>query len=357
MATTKEEFDLAIQHFATLRGGDIAAYQGVYSSTGEYYPGDIVNDAGTLYVSLTGDCSGPNPLPVSDPNGWLSGGGGDGICGLPPLPPDSTGTVMFPVCADPEGPSSMTLEQLSERLGISDLVRYVVLSDTEATGNATSTIDQTGLPANEYLFTVPDDVNILNIDMIAGGGGGGSNSGGGGGSGALLNNLYNVTPGQVLFFEVGLGGNGGAASNPGTTGGNSRMRQTNSSGIVLLTTQGGQGGDGGDGGVSDGGNGGAGYFGGGGGITGIGGGGFGVINNGSNGLETVPSGTGQGGGDGGIVTPGTGTPGGGGGGPGGGNAHPTGAGDDGSLPGAGGGGGSDTQNGGNGASGQIIISF
>ena len=61
----------------------------------------------------------------------------------------------------------------------------------------------------------------------AGGGGGGSNTstigGGGGGSGAFAQHTFNVTPGTVYDYTVGLGGKGGDPGYDGIAGGYSRF--------------------------------------------------------------------------------------------------------------------------------------
>lgn len=78
-------------------------------------------------------------------------------------------------------------------------------------------------------FIVPDKVTKILVTACAGGGGGGSGysaGGGGGGGGAfVIQQPYEVTPGQVLSITIGKGGTGGVrgsqggGGNAGTAGG------------------------------------------------------------------------------------------------------------------------------------------
>lgn len=566
MAQSVSEFDLLIESFGSLRGGEIVNYQGTYFPSETYMRGDMVTSASTIYVSLTGECGLPNSEPLSNPNAWAVGGSGTGgtsfdICSLPPAPTGATGSPLFAVCmGDGIGSSTITLDQVAERLGVTtartvrydipgtyqfevpegvttlsitvqggqgggggggggtwanfrgggggggagdigdemtisnisvtpgeifDVTvgaggtfgagglqntgfgldafpgddgedgepssvsqgvttivsaaggesgkgggggtftgpqalggalngqpappvpailggsggggplgttsrggdggrsrenttgdpgedgiggspghvtfsftsfgngRYVILSGSGASGTELSTIDQTGLQPNQYYFTVPSGINILNIDMVGGGGGGGGNAGGGGGSGNVVNRLWPVNTSEVYYFEVGIGGASGIGSNNGSDGGTSRMRNVDVNGNLLLIAVGGRGG------VANG-PGGRGYYGGGGGQANVGG--IGIIDDGNNGPTAPIPGNGRGGGEGGLLIAGSGTYGGGGGAAGGGNSTQGGPGTDGTIPGSGGGGGGSTvasipQNGGNGANGQIIIAW
>lgn len=92
-----------------------------------------------------------------------------------------------------------------------------------ATASATKTFDFTG---GEQVFSVPDGVTSL--DVVAVGGKGAAGAGGGtatGGSGASAKGTIPVTPGQILFIEVGgnssgrIGGFNGAGSGGDDTGG------------------------------------------------------------------------------------------------------------------------------------------
>jgi hypothetical protein len=207
-------------------------------------------------------------------------------------------------------------------------------------------------------ITVPKGVGATLATILcwgAGGTGGAGNVNGGGGAsggGFAKTNALSVTDGQTLNFQVGSGTGAGATwvSNTGvvpttTAQGAQGIRGVNG-------TQGAAGGQGAGGVHSTTGqvgdtkfNGGDG--GGGGGVQtngGGGGGGPGDNGNGGNGAANQTAGT-----------AGAGSP--NAGGVGGTGASATVAGTDGAVPGAGGGGGSATQSPGNGANGQIIITF
>jgi len=136
-------------------------------------------------------------------------------------------------------------------------------------------------------FIVPDNITLINIEVVGAGGTGGSNGGGGGGGGGYASGEYTVSPGDVLNVIVGIGGSGGSI---GTT----------SVGTLISATGGENGfsipnpdlGGGGAGGIGiggtianyTGGTGGGGYwtyFGGG------GGGAAGSLGNGTNGGNTI----------------------------------------------------------------------
>lgn len=149
---------------------------------------------------------------------------------------------------------------------------------------------QTYTTPGSQSFVVPLGVNSISADVWgAGGGGGGTSSGnankggGGGGGGYRSNSSIPVTPGETLTIIVGLGGNGGNNAN-GIGGGFSRILR---GGTILIAVDGGNGGIrngvGGTGGAGDvsGGNGGNGSVGGGG-LSGAGG-------NGGNGGNGGPS--------------------------------------------------------------------
>jgi hypothetical protein len=116
-------------------------------------------------------------------------------------------------------------------------------------------------PGTHY-FTVPTGVNNLNIIKLVAGGGGGSGTngagdiwgGGGGGSGGYhVGETLAVTPGEVLQFIVGFGGNSGlvtfngptlcagtSGSTVGTNGGFTKIvRNYNTTPITLLEATGG----------------------------------------------------------------------------------------------------------------------
>lgn len=139
-------------------------------------------------------------------------------------------------------------------------------SASGATSSATVTkvFNSTG---SEQTFKVPDGVTSINVIAIGGKGGDGGASGGAGGIGARVSANLSVTPGQVLFVNVGgngslvvagfnngggLGGNNGTGGQqPGGGGGGATDIRTNSRALVgntlvtRLVTAGGGGGGGG----------------------------------------------------------------------------------------------------------------
>ena len=69
---------------------------------------------------------------------------------------------------------------------------------------------QTFAPAGaEQIFTVPKGVTSLHVVAVGGRGGAGADSGAAGGFGALVTSDVSVTPGQVLYIEVGGNGSNG----------------------------------------------------------------------------------------------------------------------------------------------------
>lgn len=314
--TTSTTFDTIIKQDAILRDGAVVNYNGQYSS-GNYMVGDIVS-LENKYLSLTGACNNPNTEPPPSST-WKA------ITGLPLLENEN----------------------------------YVLLNNSSMSGDI-STITQVG--TGQYHFTTPNQVQILSFYMVAGGGSGGGGaflppsanaSGGGGGSGNILTFYLPVTPGQVLYLEVGKGGQGAEnVTENGNPGGRTRVLFNDQ---VLFTTLGGNGGLHGFGQNPEGGSG---FYGGGAGISGTdptpSSGGIGIMENGGN--STFGE-SGAGGGEGGpTIFVGEFGGGGGGGGPGGGNPNDA---MDGSLPGAGGAGQNAVLSGPSpaGADGQIIITW
>lgn len=135
-------------------------------------------------------------------------------------------------------------------------------------------------------FTVPEFVYKLRVTAWGGGGGGSGQfgagtSGNGGGGGAFAVQYFDVVPGQIIPFVVGMGGTAGVSvGGAGGTGGNTQFLTmtanggTGGSGTVHVSAAGGtatgslraiQGGFG-DGGAQEPGNGGASSLGGAGGV-------------------------------------------------------------------------------------------
>jgi VCBS repeat-containing protein len=77
------------------------------------------------------------------------------------------------------------------------------------------------------IYTVPDGVTFIQIELWGGGGGGGgggngtfclNNGGGGGGGGGYARDTLWVTPGEMIVVNVGSGGAGGGPGQVGTSG-------------------------------------------------------------------------------------------------------------------------------------------
>jgi hypothetical protein len=204
-------------------------------------------------------------------------------------------------------------------------------------------------------FTVPAGVTKIDIEAWGGGGGGAGGSsvvnetsGGGGGGGAYVKiTSMTVTPGQEYTITVGVGGTGG--TNASFDG---KASSVSIGSIIIIEAEGGKGGTNATSSVPGmGGAGGKGTYNGGNGASGVNGfSGFGGGGGSSGGIN-------QNGNDGSSVTGGEAVSGGGKGGNGGLRGQ---VGLSGSEPGGGGGGGSRAtinRAGGNGASGQVVISW
>jgi hypothetical protein len=208
-------------------------------------------------------------------------------------------------------------------------------------------------------FTVPAGVTEITVECWGGGGGGGgSNStlgtryGGGGGGGGFSAATYNVSSGQTYTITIGAGGTSGSNADGGNGG------TTTFSGTAGTLNAGGGGGGkryqgtpqagGGSAGIGNTYNGGIGGTG-----TGNGAGGGGGAGNNGNGTNGGNSATGQGGTGNPDIVPYRG-------GNGGAYRNSNGDGNPGLAPGGGGGGGRSylgNRPGGNGAPGQVIISY
>jgi|GEM_PF-989290 len=72
----------------------------------------------------------------------------------------------------------------------------------------------------EHTWDVPDDVDEVDVLLVAGGGGGGAARGGGGGAGELINKTVDLSSNDSVDITVGAGGDGGIDQN-GINGNNS----------------------------------------------------------------------------------------------------------------------------------------
>ena len=220
------------------------------------------------------------------------------------------------------------------------------------------TISQTFTTPGTATFIVPAGVTSLTVESWGGGGGGGFGrstngaAGGGGGGGGYTLSTIAVTPGASISYTVGAGGAGGTSGGVLATPGDQTIFNSGSPviaggggrGVSVITNTSGAGGTGGTGGTFIGGNGAAGIAGTGG-ASGAGGGGGGGS-----------GGTGSDGNPGSGLTGGAAVAGGGAGGNGARNTN----GEAGTEPGGGGAGGhknNTNRSGGNGAAGQMRISW
>ena len=97
--------------------------------------------------------------------------------------------------------------------------------------------------ARSYIWTPPAGVNSINLLVVAGGGGGGSRHAGGGGAGGLINNLDVAVTSNNLTITIGAGGAGGAAaSSGGNDGSNGVNSVVSGTGLTTRTAVGGGGG-------------------------------------------------------------------------------------------------------------------
>src|SRR5690606_23440185 len=96
----------------------------------------------------------------------------------------------------------------------------------------------TNNPGTTQTWTVPDCVYEITVEAWGAGGGGGratsnGRTTGGGGGGAYASSVIAVTPGQVINYQIGVGGNGAN----GTKNGGNTWFATNGT----LRAQGGRG--------------------------------------------------------------------------------------------------------------------
>ena len=94
-------------------------------------------------------------------------------------------------------------------------------------------------------WTVPAGVTEITVEAWGGGGAGGGSTnngkgGSGGGGGGYCINVFTVTPGQKINYTVGAGGTG--SNGNGTSGGATSIRSEGATSTLLLTANGGNGG-------------------------------------------------------------------------------------------------------------------
>lgn len=142
-------------------------------------------------------------------------------------------------------------KSLSEDITISNVTQPLEVYYLGTSGFVSADINTT--------LIVPQGVTSVSAVVVGGGGGGGSgvnnsnnnptSGGGGGGGGALAYGTFAVTPGEILYLQIGKGGergdastNGAGRGDAGFSGGTSTIRRGSFSGTVLLQAQGGHGG-------------------------------------------------------------------------------------------------------------------
>lgn len=159
---------------------------------------------------------------------------------------DNSATFDIEILADQLTEGS---ENLFVRLRTGAVTGPVVATSLTTTVYDTSTTPPPPPPSGEVVFdigwssqtwTVPSDVFLISVNLIAGGGAGGASrregyqiGGGGGGSGGRRSGVLSVIPGEVLTIKVG----GGAA---GSSGGISGIYKN---GVTLISATGGSKGE------------------------------------------------------------------------------------------------------------------
>lgn len=98
-------------------------------------------------------------------------------------------------------------KMLSSASGTEDFVPIDIMLQAVLGGKKTFTKSGT--------FTVPDSVTNIRVTAAAGGGGGCYNYYGGGGGACIVNQYFDVTPGEVIEITVGKGGAGGSRGDSG----------------------------------------------------------------------------------------------------------------------------------------------
>lgn len=117
----------------------------------------------------------------------------------------------------------------------------IIIKNSSTNSNLNSTVGTTYNNTGVYVYTVPNGVYSLRIQMWGGGGGGGGGgyySACGGGSSGYIDHVMQVNPGNSYLVSVGAGGIGGIGGNTGTNGGDSRF----GFGSEIITAGGGAGG-------------------------------------------------------------------------------------------------------------------
>ena len=70
-------------------------------------------------------------------------------------------------------------------------------------------------------WTVPANIDTVEVLVVGGGGGGGNDMGGGGGGGGVVYSAaYDVTPGETINITIGQGGSGAPSGTSGPRGSN-----------------------------------------------------------------------------------------------------------------------------------------
>ena len=97
-------------------------------------------------------------------------------------------------------------------IAMAGAVGAVLASSAASARAATVDFHSTGA---EQLFTVPSGVTSLQVVAIGGRGGTGASATSGGGFGAVVNGDVAVSPGQLIYVEVGGNGSNGSMGSGG----------------------------------------------------------------------------------------------------------------------------------------------
>lgn len=159
---------------------------------------------GVGIVSITNNNNGTFTILMSDGTTWTSGNltGPQGI-------PGTNGKSAYQVAVD-NGFVGTEQQWLDSLIGPSSPVKGAILVNTTFPGSGT--------------FTIPTNVNFIEIELIGGGGSGAFLANqiyAGGGGGCYIKHLALVTPGTTFNYNVGIGGiyggSGGAQNGQDTT--------------------------------------------------------------------------------------------------------------------------------------------
>jgi len=233
MATDNDPFDIVVTNSSGLSGTLANALDYAPTPAFDTASGSI----GTIYDSNR-DGYSLSPVTATSDEGdatlTYALGGGDS---LPAGLSLNTSTGAITGTADAVGSDTTTTF---------DIVATATDTDSNVTTNTRSfsitvkePVVQEFTSTGSGSFSVPTNVDIVDVLVVAGGGGGGWDRGGGGGAGGLIYRpAFPVTPGGSISYTVGAGGSAGVGPNPGNEQGGTGQDST----FGGLTSKGGGGG-------------------------------------------------------------------------------------------------------------------